>query len=63
VRGTPVCLPRSHERHPWRSIDVRTGDEIVLMKHRIGRIIGFEKLNFAPADPRNVAFDFETVGV
>src|SRR5438067_2699839 len=40
-----------------------TGDEIVLMKDRTGRVIGFEKLNFAPADPRNVAFDFETVGV
>lgn len=40
-----------------------TGDEIVLMKDHTGRVIGFEKLNFAPADPRNVAFDFETVGV
>jgi len=32
------------------------------VKDRTGRVIGFEKLNFAPADPRNVAFDFETVG-
>jgi uncharacterized protein YuzE len=27
-----------------------TGDEVVLMKDSAGRVIGFEKLNFAPSD-------------
>jgi uncharacterized protein YuzE len=36
-----------------------TGDEVILMKDRDGRVIGFEKLNFAvPQDQRlNVAFE------
>lgn len=43
-------------------VSEETGDEIVLMKDRAGRVIGFEKLNFAPTDPRNVTLDFKTVG-
>ena len=36
-----------------------TGEEIVLMKDRDGKVIGFEKLNFATqsADPVRVAFE------
>ena len=36
-----------------------TGDEVILMKDRAGRVIGFEKLNFLPnsSDPIRVAFE------
>lgn len=35
-----------------------TGDEVVLMKDATGRVIGFEKLNFAAADsPLDVGFE------
>jgi len=39
-----------------------TGDEVVLMKDRSGRVIGFEKLNYAVAesDPWRVAFETMT---
>jgi uncharacterized protein YuzE len=38
-----------------------TGDEVILMKDRAGRVIGFEKLNFwVPASDR-LHFAFETV--
>jgi len=36
-----------------------TGDEVVLMKDKSGRVIGFEKLNFSviPLEPMRVAFE------
>ena len=36
-----------------------TGDEVVLMKDKWGRVIGFEKLNFSviPLEPMRVAFE------
>lgn len=35
-----------------------TGDEVVLMKDRSGRVIGFEKLNFSAGDtPLDVGFE------
>ena len=35
-----------------------TGEEVVLMKDRSGRVIGFEKLNFTSADsPLDVGFE------
>jgi len=36
-----------------------TGDEVVLMKDKTGRVIGFEKLNFSvvPSQPMRVAFE------
>jgi uncharacterized protein YuzE len=39
-----------------------TGEEIVLMKDRNGKVIGFEKLNFTAqsADPVRVAFETTT---
>jgi len=40
-----------------------TGDEIILMKDREGKVIGFEKLNFTAqtADAMKVAFETVTV--
>ncbi len=38
-----------------------TGDEVVLMKDGQGRVIGFEKLNFPPAEPGMLRVAFETV--
>lgn len=38
-----------------------TGEEVILMKDRAGRVIGFEKLNFSPAQSEHeqlrVAFE------
>jgi len=36
-----------------------TGDEVILMKDKSGRVIGFEKLNFQPSqdDPVRMAFE------
>ena len=38
-----------------------TGDEVVLMKDGTGRVIGFEKLNFAKEDVGGLRVAFETV--
>lgn len=38
-----------------------TGDEIVLMKDKSGRVIGFEKLNFSPASSQPMRVAFETL--
>jgi hypothetical protein len=38
-----------------------TGEEVVLMKDKAGRVIGFEKLNFTVADARRLRVAFETV--
>jgi Protein of unknown function (DUF2283) len=38
-----------------------TGDEVILMKDRTGRVIGFEKLNFAESTPDHLRSSFETV--
>ncbi len=38
-----------------------TGDEVILMKDKTGRVIGFEKLNFAIAKSGPVQVAFETV--
>jgi len=40
-----------------------TGDEVVLMKDRTGRVIGFEKLNFSVSVPEQLRFAFETVSM
>ena len=40
-----------------------TGDEVILMKDRSGRVIGFEKLNFSISPPEQLRFAFETVSV
>ena len=38
-----------------------TGEEVVLMKDRTGRVIGFEKLNFSVTKPGRLQVAFETV--
>lgn len=38
-----------------------TGDEIVLMKDRAGKVIGFEKLNYELPKPDSLSVAFETV--
>ena len=38
-----------------------TGDEVVLMKDKSGRVIGFEKLNFAVSDSEQWQVAFETI--
>jgi len=38
-----------------------TGDEVVLMKDKAGRVIGFEKLNFSVVQTQPLRVAFETV--
>jgi len=38
-----------------------TGDEVILMKDREGRVIGFEKLNFKTAESERVQVAFEAM--
>ncbi len=38
-----------------------TGDEIILMKDRAGRVIGFEKLNFVVPKSTRLQVAFETL--
>ena len=38
-----------------------TGEEIVLMKDRDGKVIGFEKLNFTAQSTDSVRVAFETI--
>ena len=40
-----------------------TGDEVVLMKDKSGRVIGFEKLNFSVSETEQWQVAFETVAV
>lgn len=40
-----------------------TGDEVILMKDRTGRVIGFEKLNFSTSAAEQLSISFETVSV
>ena len=40
-----------------------TGDEVILMKDRAGRVIGFEKLNFSVPAPDQLRFAFETISM
>ena len=39
-----------------------TGDEVILMKDKDGRVIGSEKLNFSVAAPGELRVDLETLG-
>ena len=38
-----------------------TGDEVILMKDKSGKVIGFEKLNFSVAGAENMGFAFEAL--
>ena len=42
-------------------VSEETGEEIVLMKDKDGKVIGFEKLNFAVAQPKHLQVAFETI--
>lgn len=42
-------------------VSEETGEEIILMKDKQGRVIGFEKLNFVVAKPAHLQVAFETV--
>ncbi|MGC1306562.1 MAG: DUF2283 domain-containing protein [Phormidesmis sp.] len=37
-----------------------TGDEVLLMKNKEGKVIGFEKLNFLSQSEKSVRIAFET---
>ena len=38
-----------------------TGEEVVLMKDKSGRVIGFEKLNYSLSESEKLRIAFETV--
>ena len=40
-----------------------TGEEVILMKDKIGRVIGFEKLNFTMAESEQLQVAFEAMTV
>jgi len=42
-------------------VSEETGDEVILMKDKAGKVIGFEKLNFSIANPKHLQVAFETV--
>lgn len=42
-------------------VSLETGEEIVLMKDRDGKVIGFEKLNFTTQSTDAVRVAFETI--
>lgn len=40
-----------------------TGQEVILMKDKVGRVIGFEKLNFTLAETEQLQVAFEAMAV
>jgi uncharacterized protein YuzE len=38
-----------------------TGDEVILMKDKAGKVIGFERLNYVVPQPTHLQVAFETV--
>ncbi|MBM3934656.1 MAG: DUF2283 domain-containing protein [SAR202 cluster bacterium] len=40
-----------------------TGEEIVLMKDKAGRVIGLEKLNYKVSESDDVKFSFQSIAV
>ena len=38
-----------------------TGEEVILMKNKSGRVIGFEKLNYSLSETEKLRVAFETV--
>ena len=44
-------------------VSEETGEEVILMKNKEGRVIGFEKLNLIPSNLGQVKIDFETITV
>ncbi|MBI3373372.1 MAG: DUF2283 domain-containing protein [Betaproteobacteria bacterium] len=41
-------------------VSEEAGDEVILIKDRSGRVIGFEKLNFAVNTPDQIRLSFES---
>jgi len=52
-----VWFGDSHEEY----VCEETGEEVILMKDKTGKVIGFEKLNFTLAKPKHLQVAFETV--
>ncbi|MCB0181519.1 MAG: DUF2283 domain-containing protein [Anaerolineae bacterium] len=44
-------------------ISEETGEEVILMKDKTGRVIGFEKLNFTLAETEQLQVAFEAMAV
>lgn len=44
-------------------VSEETAEEVILMKNKDGKVIGFEKLNFIPSDLGQVKVDFETITI
>jgi len=42
-------------------VSEETGDEIILMKDKAGKVIGFEKLNFSTDKLKRLQVAFETI--
>jgi uncharacterized protein YuzE len=42
-------------------VSEETGDEVILMKDKSGKVIGFEKLNFTISKPKHFEVAFETI--
>jgi hypothetical protein len=40
-----------------------TGEEVILMKDKAGRVIGFEKLNYSSTKPNSLRVAFETLAI
>jgi uncharacterized protein YuzE len=49
---------------PATEVEVEeTGEEVVLMKNKAGKVIGFEKLNFLPQSEQPVEVAFKTLSM
>jgi uncharacterized protein YuzE len=47
--------------NPEEEVDAEeTGDEVILMKDKNGKVIGFEKLNFLAQSEQSIRVAFET---
>jgi uncharacterized protein YuzE len=44
-------------------ISEETGEEVILMKDKSGRVIGFEKLNFTMAETEQLQVAFEAMAI
>ena len=45
---------------PTEYLCEETGDEVILMKNKQGKVIGFEKLNYTIAENTNLKISLET---
>ncbi len=54
-------LREANQRFSQAIRAVKAGEEVILMKDKEGRVIGFEKLNFVVAKPQSLRVAFETI--